>query len=136
VEITNFIQNNSDTCFNELNFKITDREITRAISKLKNGKSCGKDSILNEIIKAASPCIYNGPCIIPVLEKLQSCFNYFYISRPLQWRINFITTLHKKGSVNMPENYNGGIAVSNNLCTCKLFYVIYTYLWSIFASNP
>jgi hypothetical protein len=45
------------------NFK-TDREISRAISKLKDGKSCGKDSILNEMIKAASPCI------IPVLEKL------------------------------------------------------------------
>jgi hypothetical protein len=126
VEITNFIQNNSDTCFNELNFKIPDREIAQAISKLKNGKACGKDSILNEMIKAASPCI------IPVLEKL---FNHILTTStfPDPWRINFITPLHKKGSVNMPENYRG-IATSSNLC--KLFCsILHNRLARFFESN-
>jgi hypothetical protein len=125
-EILEFIKNNSNSNFNELNFKITADEISKAIPKLKNGKSCGNDLILNEMLKSANPVI------IPLLVKLfnQILTNSTY---PDAWRVNFITPLHKKGPINSPENYRG-IAVSSNLS--KLFCsVLHNRLSKFFADN-
>jgi hypothetical protein len=99
-EVLDSIKNNSDACFNDLNFTIKAEEISKAISKLKNGKASGNDSILNEMIKSA------GPTFIPVLVKL---FNKILTnsSYPDMWRLNLLTPLHKKGSINLPENYRG-----------------------------
>jgi hypothetical protein len=48
----NFIQTNTESTFNELNFTISVTEIASAISKLTNDKASGSDSILNEMLKA------------------------------------------------------------------------------------
>lgn len=110
-DIAAFIQDNVDKTFCELNFKINATEIIQAISKLKNGKSSGNDSLLNEMIKCSSPVM------VPVLEKL---FNQILTNGifPNLWRTNYLTPLHKKGDINCPSNYRG-IAVSSTLS--KLF---------------
>ena len=48
---------NSNACnlFNELNFKITLKELSQAASLLKKGKSSGTDGITNEMILSSFP---------------------------------------------------------------------------------
>ncbi|MCG8429717.1 MAG: reverse transcriptase family protein [Candidatus Omnitrophica bacterium] len=106
-----FINDNQSKIFNELSYRITQTEVTKAIKGLKNGKSCGVDGILNEMIKASNPEV------VPLLVKLfNSIFSSGYY--PSAWRLNLITPLHKRGSKDNPENYRG-IAVSSHLS--KLF---------------
>lgn len=106
-----------------MNFAINTAEISQAISKLKNGKACGPDLILNEMLKAGHSQL------IPVLHKL---FNYILRSGnfPANWRCNLLTPIHKKGEVSKPENYRG-IAVGSNLC--KLFCSVLQIRLSKFA---
>lgn len=49
-----YITNNKDTIFNELNYRIKEAEVQRAISGLKSGKAAVKDLILNEMIKSSA----------------------------------------------------------------------------------
>lgn len=106
-----FINQNVDGVFNELNFHITEEEISKAIGGLKSGKASGLDQISNEMLKASSTAL------IPVLNIL---FNQILTrsSFPDSWRYNTLTPLHKKGDPHIPDNYRG-IALSSNLC--KLF---------------
>ena len=107
-----FIRENKDRIFNELNFKIADREVLDAIAGLKSGKAAGKDKILNEMIKAGSAQL------LSVLTKL---FNKLLNlgAFPDQWRYNSLTPIYKnKGDKQSTENYRG-IAVGSNLS--KLF---------------
>ena len=110
-EMNNFIDENADTIFNELDFSVTPLEVQKAITKLKTGKSCGPDQIPNEMLKAGSSVL------TPVLCRL---FNNI-LNRgefPNSWRYNTLTPLHKKGDANNPSNYRG-IALTSNVC--KLF---------------
>jgi hypothetical protein len=102
-----YIQSNKSQIFNELNFKITPQEILAAINKLKRGKSCGPDGILNEMLKAGASSL------LPILEKI---FNQILTSGnyPDAWRSSFLTPIHKKGDKSKPSNYRG-IAVGSNL---------------------
>ena len=112
LEIDKYITENKDKIFNELNFRIKDSEINKAISKLKNNKSSGIDCIeINEMLKAGAPTL------TPFLCKL---FNQILTSGifPDGWRVNTLTPLHKKGSIHNTANYRG-IAVGSNLA--KLF---------------
>jgi exonuclease III len=107
----NYINDNKNKIFNDLNFKITPEEIQKAILKLKPKKACGNDGILNEMLKSSQNHV------LPVLTKF---FNLIINSGkyPDAWRINFLTPIHKKGSKTVVENYRG-IAVGS--CLSKLF---------------
>ncbi len=52
-EVNNFIASKDNwRIFNELSYRIRGPEILKAIPKLKVGKSCGDDMILNEMLKS------------------------------------------------------------------------------------
>ena len=99
-------------CFNELDYTITNKEISLCIKLLKNSKSAGLDSIINEVLKAI------GEEILPVLNKL---FNFIYNSGyyPSGWKEALIVPIYKKkGDLDDP-NYYRGIALTSYLA--KLF---------------
>ena len=122
-ELRNYIQINKNKVFSEINFKITESEISKAINKLKNNKASGPDGILNEMIKSG------GSFIVPVICKL---FNLILThgTFPNAWRANTLTPLHKKGDKLITDNYRG-IAVCSNFC--KLFCSVLHNRLSIFA---
>ncbi len=90
---------------------ITDREILDAIKVLKNRKSPGPDSILNEMIK------YSKHHMIPLLNKMfnfilgNSCF-------PTIWKKGYIINIFKSNSPLDPSNYRG---ITLSSCLGKLF---------------
>jgi hypothetical protein len=53
VDYDNYITKNINTVFNELNFRITDKEISKAIQNLKINNASGMDGVLNEMLKAS-----------------------------------------------------------------------------------
>ena len=87
-------------CFNELDFQITQSEISKVISKLKCNKSPGLDNISNQMIKAGQNIL------LPSLQKL---FNLCLINGhyPKSWASGYITTIHKSGDQTNPNNYRG-----------------------------
>ena len=99
-------------CFNELDYAITNKEILHCIKLLKNSKSAGLDSIINEVLKAI------GEEILPVLNKL---FNFIYNSGyyPSGWRKALIVPIYKKKGDVDDSNYYRGIALIS--CLGKLF---------------
>ena len=105
--LNDFVETNKDKIFNKLNFSITNDEISSAIRKLKRGKACGPDLILNEMLKAGQHFL------LPTIHKL---FNKILLNAefPSSWRTNFLTPLHKKGNASDPANYRG-IAVGSHL---------------------
>lgn len=100
---------NDDSSFNN---SFTEKEIHDHISKLKNGKACGIDIIINEFIK-------NSPQeLITLITKF---FNIILESGfvPQDWCIGIIVPIFKKkGSINDPDNYRGITLLS---CLGKLF---------------
>jgi hypothetical protein len=50
--------------FNELDFSISESEVTKTIKSLKNCKSCGLSLILNELLK------YGQLYLMPLIHKL------------------------------------------------------------------
>ena len=97
--------------FNELDYLISEKEISKCIKELKNKKSSGCDSVLNEMLK------YGHYYLLQPLKKL---FNLVLCSSkyPSLWSFGTITPLHKKGSISDPSNYRG-ITISS--CIGKLF---------------
>ena len=97
--------------FSELDFKISRSEIKYCIDELKNGKSPGKDGILNEMIKSCRDTL------LPVLAKL---FNMIFTSGcfPSPWKTSLLTLIHKGGSALDPNKYRG---ISLSSCLSKLF---------------
>jgi len=110
-DMVNFIEENSDTLFSELDFRISESEIQKSISKLKTGKSCGLDQISNEMLKAGRTVM--SPVLCKLFNSILSHGQF-----PEIWRYNTLTPLHKKGDPKNPANYRG-IALTSNLC--KLF---------------
>ena len=84
-----------------LNSPISEDEVKKAVKRLKNGKACGEDKILNEMIKAFSET-HMG-----VLTKI---FNIVLQNghMPHEWVIGIIKPIYKnKGDINDPDNYRG-----------------------------
>ena len=107
----------------ELERPFTINEIKQSISKLKNGKSCGPDQILNEFLTNGKDALC-GP-----ISKL---FNIILTSKcfPQTWSIGTISSLYKNGDHLDPNNYRGITLLS---CLSKLFpntlnHRLYTYL--------
>ena len=82
----------------------------QSCTNLKNGKSCGMDGILNEMIK------YGQHALLPCLEQL---FNIILSSGtyPKIWGENYLITILKSGSPSDPNNYRG---ITINSCLSKL----------------
>ena len=86
-------------------------ELNVSIKRLKNGKSCGIDSITNEMISEGGTALH---------ESILTIFNYIFRSGtyPTKWRDNIILPIFKSGNKSKPDNYRG-IAITS--CLGKLF---------------
>ena len=86
--------------FSELDEEISMDEIKTAIKQLKNNKSGGPDRLLNEFFSC-------GIDILP--QYLHKLFNVLFDKGyfPASWAEGHIIPIHKKGSMDLPENYRG-----------------------------
>ena len=84
----------------ELNVDIAEGEIIKGIKQLNVGKSGGADHLLNKCFK------HGVEVLLPYILKL---FNVILELEhfPKKWTDGLIVPLHKKGSINEPENYRG-----------------------------
>ena len=94
-----------------LTSQFTAEEISNGISKLKNNKASGLDSISNEMIKASAPIIL--PFLVIFFNKILETKEY-----PDEWAVGIITPIHKSGEIDDPDNYRG---ITINSCLSKLF---------------
>ena len=87
-------------CFNELDFEISQSEVSKAIAKVSGNKAPGLDNISNHMIK-------HGQCVlIPILSKLfNACFTTGHY--PAAWAGGAIRVIHKSGAYSDPNNYRG-----------------------------
>ena len=112
-EFTEYINNETNwQIFNELCARIKDEEVSKAISSLKRGKTCGLDLISNEMIKACGAL--SPPCIKQIVQH-----------DPCLWtptRLPGVTAgwnhSHKGGDRTDPNRYRG---ISIMSCMGKLF---------------
>ena len=83
-----------------LNIEITTEEISVAIKSLKNNKAAGPDGFIGEFFKNSIDVIQ------PFLAKY---FNYLFDHGlfPEEWSVAILQPIHKKGNVNIPDNYRG-----------------------------
>ncbi|MEW8548565.1 MAG: endonuclease/exonuclease/phosphatase family protein, partial [Candidatus Thiodiazotropha sp.] len=82
------------------NADITDEEIIKAVKSLKMGKSAGLDGVLPEMF------FHSLHLILPLLTRF---FNRLFKTGdfPESWGKSIIVPLHKKGSLDLPDNYRG-----------------------------
>jgi hypothetical protein len=126
-KVNALLDNNRDTIFNELNFMITEMEVTKAISSLKVRKAAGMDGIISEMLKS----LVGHDTFVRLLCKL--C-NHVLSSGiyPETWRYNILVPVLKKGDPNIPDNYRG-LALGSTLS--KLFCVVLNKRLEKFVSN-
>ncbi len=86
--------------FEELNVEISCSEIDKSILQLKHSKSGGPDMTLNEFL------IHGKGTLIPFLSKLfNASLNKGYF--PDSWGEGHIVPIHKKGNIDIVNNYRG-----------------------------
>ena len=110
---------NNDVIFNELDYKITEKEIVNAIARLKSGKARGLDLISNEMLKHSQsfliPCIY---------KFFNMCYTFGVY--PQAWANGYIIPIFKSDDPNNPSNYRGITITSalgklfNSILNCRL----------------
>ena len=88
-----------DDC-SSLEDPISENEIKAAIQGLKNKKAPGPDGLINEFYKESEGII------MPFLLKF---FNHLFDNGlfPNEWTLSVLQPLHKKGDINIPDNYRG-----------------------------
>ena len=84
--------------FNELDFSVTNKELTSAIKQLKNNKAVGLDGICNEMFKNLDENIKNH--IVEIFNKILLTGQY-----PQQWNKGYVTSIYKSKSQYDPNNY-------------------------------
>ena len=101
----------------ELNSPITEQEIKQSIKNLKNNKAAGADGVVSEMFKFA------GNCLIPYIHSL---FNKIFDTGvyPVLWSNSTIIPIHKKGSVNVTDNYRG-------ICLSSIFSKKFTRILNV-----
>ena len=105
-------EQDADLDSTSLNTPFTEQEVRKQIQRLKNGKACGIDAIVNEFIKSSPP---------EMVALLVKFFNLILISEtmPSNWSIGVIIPIFKnKGTQTDPGNYRGITLLS---CLGKLF---------------
>ena len=102
------------TTDNILDSEITLHEVDSAVKKLKNNKSPGEDKISAEFFKHLSN---EG------LVYLQTLFNNIIQNgiTPEAWSRSILILFHKKGDVNLPDNYRG-------IALCNVILKIFTHI--------
>ena len=80
------------------NGEITDDEILKAVKSLKLGKSAGLDGLVPEMF------VYGIEYILPLINRF---FNRLFSTGdfPESWGKSILVPLHKKGSLDSPDNY-------------------------------
>jgi len=93
---------------------ITETEVTRAVSKLKNGKAAGTDHIQPDLLKHAET-------VIPQLTKL--C-NTVWQSKEVstQWENGMIVPIPKKSDLAYCNNWRGITLCCQSQAKCLLVY--------------
>ena len=93
-----FTQCDYNTAYEICNGVITEKEIKFHVNKLKNNKASGVDGIVAEFFK------YAPLNLIPILYTV---YNGIFDKGkwPTQWSIGLISPVHKKNSINIPDNY-------------------------------
>ena len=86
--------------FNELDFHITDAEISSAINKLKCNKSPGLDNVTNNMLKCSQSFLTNS-----LLKIFNACLMFGIYPEP--WAEGYIKKLFKSCNVDDPNNYRG-----------------------------
>ena len=89
------------------NEPFTKKELVNVISKLKNNKAVGHDSIPNEMIKNIPEVVLDI-----VLKFINLCLRQSLI--PRSWCLELITPIFKDGNLDEPNNYRG-ICISSVL---------------------
>ena len=94
----------NEPLFNE---PISLKEILDSIHRLKGNKSAGPDKIINEMLKNLN---------MPVMEFLVQLFNSLFNNGifPAEWCKSIIVPIHKKGDINIPDNYRG-VALTSSI---------------------
>ncbi len=121
----NFVEQNSDSIFNELNFAIQIKELIEAIGHLKWKKASNQDMVLNEMLKAGGPPLHN--LLLVLYNKVLLTGDF-----PKLWHSNILWPLHKKGPKTDPNNYRA-ISIGSNMG--KLFCLILQRRLSKFAEK-
>lgn len=83
--------------FSELDYKITEKEVTKAIHALKNGKSTGLDCISNEMLKCSELILL--PCYVKLFNSIL-CTGFY----PKHWKTGYIIPIFKSGSKYDPSD--------------------------------
>lgn len=73
---------------------------------LKNGRACGPEGIYAELLKCGTRKLYRM-----VSNIFNQCLNCHSV--PDQWKVAYISPIHKKGSKKDLNNY-GGISITSN----------------------
>jgi hypothetical protein len=105
---------NNDILTEEINWKITEAEIRKAIETLKNSKAPGIDNIINEQIASSSNTMISVYCKL---------FNVIFDTGliPESWTIGVIKQIYKNiGDPSLPENYR---PISPLSCFWQTFYM-------------
>ena len=85
---------------NELDLKITEQEIQKALFKQKNGKASGPDDIFAEILKSSYDIV--SPHLVKLYNKLFS-----YAEYPENWSLGYVIPIFKGGEPCSPKTYRG-----------------------------
>ena len=85
---------------NLVNSPITLEEIVQCIKSMANGKSCGIDGIVVEMLKASIDI--TGPYLRHLYNNILASGKF-----PKQWCKAVLVPIHKKGSMSDPNNYRG-----------------------------
>lgn len=100
---------------NEEESEITTEEITRAMNKMKNNKSTGKDDIPIELIRAG------GPVVCKEIHKI--CQEIWDSGKwPEEWCKSVLVMLPKKGDLKDCNNYRS-IALIPHICKIMLIII-------------
>ena len=107
-------EEDNHTCLSDLDYRIKEDEIMKAINLLKKNKAPGLDNLTNELIIAGKQSL------VKLLRKL---FNLIFRTAkyPQRWTLCFLKPVHKKDTLDDPDNYPG-IAISS--CLSKLSSII------------
>lgn len=95
-----------------LNIPITIDEVCKNIMKLKNGKACGQDTVINEFIKYSNDNMKRLYTKFFNLVLFKGCV-------PNEWTVGVVKPIYKnKGDINDVDSYRGITLLS---CLGKLF---------------
>ena len=95
-----YVNNEFDIIFDELNLDFTHEDVLNAIKQLKLNKSGGPDKLINEVLINGKHILTNTLC-----ELFNKIFEIVYF--PDEWSEGYVIPLHKRGSLNDVGNYRG-----------------------------